>query len=140
MSFQETMSSRMDTVGHRLLTSMIDHHATETPDKVYVSISRSGDLSEGFLDVTYRQFVNAVNHASWWLDKEFGECQGSFDTFAYSGLKDLRYPILAVAAVKVGRTVGLVAWKSLVFFMWLLILDRYYFFLFSSSPRRRFIF
>ena len=35
------MSSHIDTVGHRLLISMIDYHATETPGKVYASIVKN---------------------------------------------------------------------------------------------------
>ena len=99
------MSSH-NAVGSRLITSTIDHHAAETPDRTYASIPRSKHLSEGFVDVTYKQLANAIDHASWWLDSKLGRCIGSFDTFAYSGPKDLRYPILAVAAAKVGRRVS----------------------------------
>ena len=77
---------------------MIDHYATEAPNKFNASVPRSHNLSEELVDVTYKQFANAIDHASWWLDSELGECQCSFDTFAYFGPKDLQYPILAVAA------------------------------------------
>ena len=99
------MSPFKDPVGSRLIPPMIDHYAAEAPDKIYASIPKTEDLSEGFRDITYRQFGNAIDHASWWLDRELGQCKGSFDTFAYIGPKDLRYPILAVAAAKVGRRV-----------------------------------
>lgn len=96
-------------VGARLIVSMIDHWAAVDPDKVYASVPTSEDLAEGFLDVTYKQLATAINHASSWLDEELGICEkGSFNTFAYAGPKDLRYPILAVAAVKVGRKVSVV--------------------------------
>ena len=99
------MSSFKDAIGYRLIASMIDYYAAEEPDRIYASIPRTEDLSDGLHDITYRQFGNAINRASWWLDLELGECKGSFDTFAYIGPKDLRYPILAVAAAKVGRRV-----------------------------------
>lgn len=85
---------------------MIDYYAAEAPEKVYACVPKSEDLSAGLLDVTYKQFANAINHAAWWLCAELGTCKESFDTFAYAGPKDLRYPILAVAAAKVGRRVG----------------------------------
>ncbi|KAK3172369.1 hypothetical protein OEA41_005690 [Lepraria neglecta] len=98
------MSSH-DTHGARLITSTIDYYAAEAPDKIYASVPRSEDLSDGFFDVSYKQFADAINHASWWLDSMLGKCNGSFDTFAYAGPKDLRYPVLAVAATKVGRKI-----------------------------------
>ena len=99
------MSSFKDAIGYRLITSMIDYYAAEEPDRIYASIPRTEDLSDGLHDITYGQFGNAINRASWWLDLELGDCKGTFDTFAYIGPKDLRYPILAVAAAKVGRRV-----------------------------------
>ena len=60
---------------------------------------------QGFKDITYAQPANAINHASWWLDSALGKSHGSFEPFAYFGPKDLMYPILAVAAARVGRQV-----------------------------------
>ena len=94
------------THGARFITSTIDHHAAEAPDKIYASTPKSEDLSAGLITVTHKRFANDINHASWWLDSTLGKCNGSFDTFAYAGPKDLRYPILAVAATKVGRRVS----------------------------------
>ena len=99
------MSLLPGTLGHRLIPSVIDYYAAEAPDKIYASVPRSEDLSKGFTDVTYKQLANAIDHASWWLDSELGQSNQSFETFAYSGPKDLQYPVLAVAAAKVGRTV-----------------------------------
>ena len=91
--------------GHRLLSAIIDDYATVAPDKVYAIIPvNDNDLSHGFKNVTYRQFANAINAASWWLESTLGQSH-SFDTFAYYGLRDLRYIILIVAAAKVQRKV-----------------------------------
>ena len=94
---------------------MIDYYAVDSPDKVYASIPRSQDICEGFRDVTYKQLANAIDHAAWWLDDQLGEFNSSFETFAYSGKKDLMYPILAVAAAKVGRTVRDLLGQSRIF-------------------------
>lgn len=91
--------------GQRLLASLIDCYAENEPDRPWVAIPRSNDFSQGFLDINYRQFANAIDRAAFWLEGVLGASQGSFETFAYAGEKDIRYPILAVAAVKVGRKV-----------------------------------
>ncbi|MCJ1347965.1 hypothetical protein MMC31_006195 [Peltigera leucophlebia] len=90
--------------GKRLIVSLIDQCAADEPEKLYASVPRNEeDLSQGFKDITYAQLANAINHASWWLDSALGKSNGSFEPFAYVGPKDLMYPILAVAAAKVGR-------------------------------------
>lgn len=92
--------------GKRLIVSLIDQYSKEAPDRVWASAPQDeGNLTKGFKDITYRHLANAVNHAAWWLDAALGKSNGSFETFAYAGPKDLRFPILAVAAVKVGRQV-----------------------------------
>lgn len=90
--------------GERLLVSLIDSHARNDPERAWASVPQDvDDLSKGFVDVNYKQFANAVNHASWWLVKNLDK---SFDTIAFAGPKDLRYPILALAALKTNRKVA----------------------------------
>ena len=90
----------------RLLVTAIDQLAKGQPQSVWVSIPRDDeDLSKGFVDITYLQFSNAINHASAWLNSTLGSSSGSFETFAYEGPKDIRAAILAVAAAKVERKV-----------------------------------
>lgn len=92
--------------GKRLVVSLIDQYSKDTPERVWASIPQDeSNLAKGFKDVSYRHLANAVNHASWWLDAALGKSNGNFETFAYAGPKDLRFPILALAAVKVGRQV-----------------------------------
>ncbi len=90
--------------GKRLIPVLIDDAARDTPQRVYASIPRSAHLSEGFEDITYARFANAINRAAAWLDAALGG-RGSTGIFAYAGPKDLRYTILTVAAVKSGREV-----------------------------------
>ncbi|RDL36935.1 uncharacterized protein BP5553_04368 [Venustampulla echinocandica] len=92
--------------GRRLIVSLIDTYAEETPQRIWASVPRNeSDLTEGFVDITFREFANAINNAAWWLDSILDSGRGDFETFAYAGPKDIRYPVLAVAAVKVGRKI-----------------------------------
>jgi acyl-CoA synthetase (AMP-forming)/AMP-acid ligase II len=93
----------------QLIPTIIDRHDVNDPRKVWVSIPHDNDnLHQGFRDITYRQFRNAVDKASYWLDSKLGaSTKGSFATFAYYGPRDLRYAILLVAAMKTGLKVGL---------------------------------
>jgi acyl-coenzyme A synthetase/AMP-(fatty) acid ligase len=92
--------------GTRLLPSLIDKIATSTPDRVYASIPKDDtDISQGFKNITYADFAQAINALSWWLDETLGKADDAFPTFAYFGPRDLGYCIVVVAAAKVGRKV-----------------------------------
>lgn len=98
--------------GKRLVASLINSYAANDPERVWASVPRDDhNLSRGFLDITYKQFANAINHASWWLKRNTdpsNNLQSSdSEVLAYAGPKDMRYPILAVAVVKVGKQVNL---------------------------------
>ena len=94
--------------GERLIPALIDLLAADP------AVSRpwavrprdSDDLSEGFVEVSYKEFANAIDHAVVWLGGVLGACQGVGEAFAYQGPSDLRIPVLVVAAAKVGRQVG----------------------------------
>lgn len=93
--------------GERLITSLIDAIASEDPSRAWASIPQDDDdLSKGFVDISYKQLANAVNHAAWWLRENLTGETSIFETIAYTGPKDLRYPILAVAASKSGKQVN----------------------------------
>lgn len=84
---------------------MIDSYAADDSNRVWASLPLDGDdLTKGFRDIKYKQFANAINHAAWWLKEQITSTV-TFETLAYSGPKDVRYPILAVAAVKCGKQV-----------------------------------
>lgn len=97
-----------NTYGNRLIASLIDSYAVTDPQRAWASIPRDNqDISKGFIDISYKQFANAINHASWWLETNLNSSESlpNFEVLAYAGPKDLRYPILAVAMVKVGKQV-----------------------------------
>jgi acyl-coenzyme A synthetase/AMP-(fatty) acid ligase len=94
----------------RLLPKIIDFNAEAHPTKLYAIFPRSELLSEGLYELTYKQFADSINHISWWLDESLGKSQSS-NTIAYIGPKDIRYSILAVAAIKTGRKVRIMTPK-----------------------------
>ncbi|KAF7865939.1 hypothetical protein EAF04_006103 [Stromatinia cepivora] len=90
--------------GERIALSILDERAQTDPQSPWVSIPVDDeDISKGYKDITYGQFSNAVNHAAHWLVQHLPASQETFEPFAYVGPKDLRYPILAMAAGKVGK-------------------------------------
>lgn len=93
--------------GKRLLASTLDKIAKESPERAWISSPRDdNDLSKGFIDITFRQLSNAVNHASHWLDSVLGVPNSEFEGFAYEGPPDARLAIIALAAVKTRRKVN----------------------------------
>ncbi|TRX94236.1 hypothetical protein FHL15_005004 [Xylaria flabelliformis] len=75
--------------------------AKNEPWRVFASIPVSEDLSDGYVDVTYRTIANAINRASWWLSENLGLANTS-EVFSYMGPNDLRYSIFLVATIKCG--------------------------------------
>ena len=88
----------------RLIPNAIDERARTNPNAVFASIPISSCVADGFRDVTYSEYANAINHAASWLENVLGE-SASGEKIGYIAPSDLRYVILAVAAVKVDRQV-----------------------------------
>lgn len=77
--------------GKRLLPVIIDQLAQEDPDRPWGSIPRDDyDLSQGYADISYAAFANAINKLAWMVEKSIGRSQ-SFETIAYLGTPDVRY-------------------------------------------------
>lgn len=85
----------------RLLPQIIEDIANEEPDRVFVALPKNNDISSGVIEVTAGQLARAIDRAAWFLERTVG-CSRSFETLTYIGPHDLRYPILSVAAPKVG--------------------------------------
>lgn len=90
--------------GKRILTSVIEERAKGEESWLSLPIDAT-NLSLGFKDLTYKQLNNAANHAAYWLSQNLPSSE-PFQCFAYAGPKDLRWPILAVAAAKVQKVVS----------------------------------
>lgn len=91
--------------GQRLLPTTIDEIAECDPHRIFASILRSPtNIEEGYRDVSFHEAAAAINTLAWLLDAELGKSH-TFETLAYLAPGDLRYALIAVAAVKVGYKV-----------------------------------
>lgn len=91
--------------GRRVITAVLDEVAVNDPNRVFVSIPKSNDMSEGFQDISYAIFSLAVNKCAWYLREKLGENYNP-KTILYMGPLDLRYVIIILAAAKAGHLVG----------------------------------
>ena len=88
-----------------LIPHLVDKRARLTPDAIYAEYPVSTvSYDKGYRQITYGDFANAVNGAARWLIDTLGPGQ-SFETLAYIGPNDLRYPALILGAVKAGYKV-----------------------------------
>ncbi|KAL8829947.1 MAG: hypothetical protein Q9191_001719 [Dirinaria sp. TL-2023a] len=95
-----------DRHGQRTVLSALQERVESDPLNSCISVPIDDqDLAKGYRDITYGQFENAVNYAAHWLNGQLPPSTGPFSSFANAGPKDLRYPILAVAAGKLGKVV-----------------------------------
>lgn len=100
-----TMPTHLDRPAKQLLNSIVDETARATPDLVYAELPKSPvDLSQGFRQVTYRDFANGIDAVAWWLRKNLGPSE-TFETLTYIGPNDLRHNLLLLGAVKAGYKV-----------------------------------
>lgn len=90
--------------GRRLLPALIDEIAVNDPARVVFSYPLTPSLEDGFRDVTFKEFANAINRCSWLLKEKLGHCD-TFKTLTYMGPSDQRYIILIFAAIKTGYKV-----------------------------------
>jgi thioester reductase-like protein/acyl-CoA synthetase (AMP-forming)/AMP-acid ligase II/aryl carrier-like protein len=90
---------------HKVIAHAIDELAQFTPDAVFAATPRTSDPVDGFRDVTYRQLADTIDRAALVLEKSIdGNNDGG--AIGYIGPSDLRYAILAIAAVKINMKVG----------------------------------
>ncbi|KAE8144949.1 AMP-binding enzyme [Aspergillus avenaceus] len=91
--------------GRRIAVSVIEQRAQE-PDSPWASVPiDNNDLSKGFKDLSYYQLNNAANHAARWLSQHLPATSEPFQCFAYAGPKDIRFPILEIAAAKLQKVI-----------------------------------
>lgn len=91
----------MDTVGKRLLPSLVDHIAATDPDRILYSVPKTKDPQDGFNEIAARPFAAAVDRCSWYLEEHLGRGE-DFPTLTYLGPQDLMYAILVLASIKTG--------------------------------------
>ncbi|KAH8901470.1 acetyl-CoA synthetase-like protein [Thozetella sp. PMI_491] len=89
----------------RLLPQIVESNADVYPKKIYAIFPRAEDKTDEYRQLNYQQFANSINRAAWWLDSTLGTKLEPFETFTYIGPKDVRYSVLAIAAIKAERKV-----------------------------------
>ena len=87
--------------GHRIISSLIDDYARETPNRCFCSLPKTTRIEDGFYNITYGVLANAINRLAWWIEEKLGTNE-DFETLAYVGPPDLRYIALTIAAQKTG--------------------------------------
>ena len=70
--------------GQRLLPQLVDERGRTMPERIMYSFAKTDRPSDGFLDVTTKQFANAVNRAAWWIQSCLGKGL-NFPTVGYIG-------------------------------------------------------
>ncbi|KAH7347005.1 hypothetical protein BKA66DRAFT_614447 [Pyrenochaeta sp. MPI-SDFR-AT-0127] len=104
MAFWDTVlnsSADVPQYGKRLIPTIIDNNARTQPDRACFSIPRSEVLQNGFRDISWRTYANAINKTAHFISKEIGRST-SFDAVMYLGFPDLRAFIVLVALIKTG--------------------------------------
>ncbi|KAI0973343.1 acetyl-CoA synthetase-like protein [Xylaria arbuscula] len=87
--------------GRRLMPCVLDQLARTVPSKLFAAIPKTGDLLDGFQDVSVSEIARSVNFVAHWIEQRFGRGE-NFETLAYIGIPDLRGVIVFCAAVKCG--------------------------------------
>jgi hypothetical protein len=97
--------------GRQLIYQIIDQRARDNHPRPYAAIPRTAILSDGFQDISWKVFANAINRCAVWMEERLG-VSTTTQAVAYLGPLDLRYQILAVAAGKTGHAVREIPMRS----------------------------
>ena len=77
-------------VPNRLVHLIPDQLASQVPEHVLFSFPRSETFQDGFVDVNARNFANAINRTSWYLESVLGKPGADeFPAIAYVGSSKL---------------------------------------------------
>jgi hypothetical protein len=98
-------SHDITSIGRRLLPHIIDERAKAGYKRPYALYPRTKDPAAGFKAISYARLANAINRASWWLEKELPRAEEKQHAFAYLGANDLRYAVFVLATIKTSRKV-----------------------------------
>ncbi|KZM22376.1 catalytic [Ascochyta rabiei] len=110
MAFWETVLNSTDSTdaklyGKRLIPTIVDDNVRQQPDRICLSFPRCYTyLRDGFQDVDWRCFANAINRMAHFIHKEIGR-SSAFETLMYMGFPDIRTYIVLVAAIKTGHKI-----------------------------------
>ncbi|KAI9709679.1 MAG: hypothetical protein M1828_002378 [Chrysothrix sp. TS-e1954] len=91
--------------GLRHLPVLIDQRARDTPNRTLISLAKTADVRDGFDDISYNRFAQAVDRCSYWLEEQVGRCKDYSKPnaiFACLSRHDPRSAFLNIAAPKAG--------------------------------------
>ena len=89
----------------RTLSSVVDALAVQQPHDVWVRVPRASTVEDGFDDITWLQLATAVDRLAYWMFYAQG-VRADHGSIAYTGVNDVRYGMVVLAAMKVGCKVG----------------------------------
>ena len=89
----------------RTLSSVVDALAVQQPNDVWVKVPRTSTVEDGFDDITWLQLATAVDRLAYWMFYAQGVRAGH-GSIAYTGINDVRYGMVVLAAMKIGCKVG----------------------------------
>ncbi len=92
--------------GKRLLPAVLDETAANEPTRIFVSVPKSSDISEGFRDIDYGTFAKAIDKFALWLREQVRQ-ESKPKTILYFGPLDIRYLLVLLGAAKAGHIVSL---------------------------------
>ena len=92
--------------GKRLLPAVMEGIAANEPARIFVSVPKSSDISQGFRDIDYGTFAKAVDKFALWLREQVGQ-ESESKTILYFGPLDVRYLLVLLGAAKAGHIVSL---------------------------------
>ena len=104
--------------GHRLLPSLVDCLAITQPETTFITILNGTAVEDGFRNVSYREFAQAVNHCCWKIENELEKRPRQpteVPVIGYMGAQDATYLILILACNKTGYTVSLLVKNPVVY-------------------------
>ncbi|KAK4184811.1 hypothetical protein QBC35DRAFT_390894 [Podospora australis] len=86
-------------------TDTVDDLADKLPDNAWVKLPSSSSAIHDITwhDFTWQQFSSAVDMMARWLDENLGPAALQVnEVITYTGVNDIRYPIIMLAALKAG--------------------------------------
>lgn len=106
MTSNGATSNRTPAYGRRNFVDAIDEIALNDPSRPVVYIPRSSDPKDGWDEVSFRQYANAINRFAHWIVQQAGRAKdGEYPTVAYIGPNDVRYLVVLAASIKAGYKV-----------------------------------
>ena len=91
--------------GRRPLSHLIDTRSQYSHRRPFASIPRSGNVSDGYRDISYPLFANAIDRLARWMLQELGRPRTEDEALVYQATADLGHQVLTMVAVKAGDIV-----------------------------------